>query len=88
MKQFKLSCKVRTCKNTICNENLYLRDIILHTDTLFNINTKLDEMPRGREALQLWARLQLAAYSLHITNMSSDWRSGEAFCAIIHRYRT
>ena len=43
---------------------------------------------RGREALQLWARLELAAYSLDITNMSSDWRSGEAFCAIIHRYRT
>ena len=59
----------------------------MHRDTLFTINTKLDEMPRGREALQLWARLQLAAYSLNITNMSSDWRSGEAFCAIIHRYR-
>ena len=54
---------------------------------MFNINTKLDEMPRGREALHLWARLELAAYSLHI-NMSSDWRSGEAFCAIIHRHRT
>ena len=42
----------------------------------------------GKAALQLWCRLELASYpGLEVTNMSSDWRSGRAFCALIHRFR-
>ena len=33
-------------------------------------------------------RLELAGYpGLSIRNMSSDWRSGVAFCGLIHRFR-
>ena len=42
----------------------------------------------GKAGLQLWCRLELASYpGLAVTNMSSDWRSGRAFCALIHRFR-
>ena len=42
----------------------------------------------GKAGLQLWCRLELASYpDLEVTNMSSDWRSGRAFCALIHRFR-
>ena len=39
-------------------------------------------------ALQEWCRRELASYpGLHIRDMSSSWRDGLAFCALIHRYR-
>ena len=43
---------------------------------------------RGVAALQEWCRRELASYpGLHIRDMSSSWRDGLAFCALIHRYR-
>ena len=43
---------------------------------------------RGVAALQKWCRRELASYpGLHIRDMSSSWRDGLAFCALIHRYR-
>ena len=42
----------------------------------------------GSAALELWCRLELASYpGLNIRNMSSDWRSGVAFCGLVHRFR-
>ena len=42
----------------------------------------------GVEALQEWCRRSLEGYKgVCITDMSSSWQSGLAFCALIHRYR-
>merc|ERR1719427_1474198 len=42
----------------------------------------------GVTALQDWCRLQLAGYpNLSLTDMSTSWRGGLAFCALIHKQR-
>ena len=42
----------------------------------------------GVAALQEWCRRELDDYpGVRIRDMSSSWRDGLAFCALIHRYR-
>ena len=39
-------------------------------------------------ALEVWCKRGVEGYrGVHITNMSSSWRNGLGFCALIHRYR-
>jgi hypothetical protein len=43
---------------------------------------------RGTQALEVWARRVTAGYpGVRLVNMTSAWRDGLAFCAILHRYR-
>ena len=42
----------------------------------------------GVAALQEWCQKELEGYpGVRITDMSSSWRDGLAFCALIHRYK-
>lgn len=42
----------------------------------------------GCQALEEWCRLVLGSYpGVSITNMTSSWSDGKAFCALIHAFR-
>ncbi|XP_064120277.1 MICAL-like protein 1 isoform X2 [Macrobrachium nipponense] len=43
---------------------------------------------RGTKALELWAKRATDGYAgVSISNMTTAWRNGLAFCALIHHYR-
>jgi len=43
---------------------------------------------RGIRALEEWCRRAVHGYpGVHVSDMSSSWKDGRAFCALIHRHR-
>ena len=43
---------------------------------------------RGAKALEVWARRVTDGYpNVRVRDMSSSWKDGLAFCAILHKFR-
>lgn len=45
-------------------------------------------MERGTKGLELWCRRMIEGYpGVKVVNMTTSWRDGMAFCALVHRIR-
>ncbi|GFQ64943.1 MICAL-like protein 1, partial [Trichonephila clavata] len=56
----------------------------------FSLNTLKSTMgeKRGMRALELWCRRVTDGYrNVRVNDMSSSWKDGLAFCALIHHFR-
>ena len=43
---------------------------------------------KGKEALIEWSQRQTAWYkNVRVNNMTTSWKNGLAFCAIIHKFK-
>lgn len=53
-----------------------------------NSDKRSSKILRGKEALIEWSQRQTVGYkNVHVCNMTTSWRNGLAFCAIIHRFK-
>lgn len=51
-------------------------------------NETKSNMNRGTKALEMWCRRQIEGYpGVHISNMTTSWKNGMAFCAMVHHFR-
>ncbi|OTF82256.1 Calponin homology (CH) domain dontaining protein [Euroglyphus maynei] len=51
-------------------------------------NGNIKVVKRGLDALEAWGRRITAGYrDVHVNDLTTSWRDGLAFCAIIHYFR-
>ena len=77
-------CMPEQSFDTIC-----FGDFAKHRRFVVNTEQKGARMScAGVRSLLLWCRQQTESYSeVNVINMTTSWRDGLAFCAIIHHYR-
>ncbi|XP_074638150.1 uncharacterized protein LOC141896731 isoform X1 [Acropora palmata] len=70
-------------------DTLCFGDFAKHRRSVVNTEQKGARMScSGVRSLLLWCRQQTESYSeVNVINMTTSWRDGLAFCAIIHHYR-